>query len=124
MKKNIFIIGLSLLLLVASFTRPPILSTSVQVITATSGTVSYYQTTADIWLVLDNAATIAAITVPFPTSPIDGQTFGIAARAAITALTVTASTGSIISSVTALPITTARAQWVYSGAVNRWFRIG
>lgn len=120
MKNKIAFFILCLVFVSSSFYRPPIVSTACQRITQTSGTVTYYTTAADIWLLFDNSSTIATITVPFPDNPVDGQSFGISARSDITALTLSTSSIPISGSITTLSGGNC-VRWVYNQDGNRWF---
>lgn len=120
MKNKIAFFILCLVFVSSSFYRPPIVSTACQRITQTSGTVTYYTTAADIWLLFDNSSTIATITVPFPDNPGDGQSFGISARSDITALTLSTSSIPISGSITTLSGGNC-VRWVYNQDGNRWF---
>jgi hypothetical protein len=82
-------------------------------------------------LVLEPAGTIAALTVVFPAAAalIDNQLMGICSRQIVTALTLTAGSGTTIldgpSAMTA-PLTTGAAscvEWVYRQSNTSWYRV-
>lgn len=73
-------------------------------------------------LVINNASLLLALTVNFPASPKDGQRFFLASRAAITALSLSASPG-IIGTLSTL-IAGGYGTWVYSSTAGLWVRVG
>lgn len=81
-------------------------------------------------LVIDPAGTIAALTVVFPAATLlsDNQTLGLCSTQVVTALTMTAGTGTtILNGVTALAIPPATGagtcyEWVYRQANTSWYR--
>lgn len=93
----------------------------------TGATVAVAATTGA--LVLDPAGTIATLTVTLPAASalIDGQKLALSSSQTVTALTVTAGSGTTISnSPTALTISTTGNygyQFVYRQANTKWFRL-
>jgi hypothetical protein len=81
-------------------------------------------------LVIDPAGTIAALTVVFPAATllVDGQMLGLCSTQVVTALTLTAGTGStILNGPTALAIPPATGagtcyEWTYRLANTSWYR--
>lgn len=72
-------------------------------------------------LLYDQAATVAALTVTLPASPVDGQDFTISTRSAITALTINGGTAY------GAPTTLAAGgfcSFKFSSAGAAWFRVG
>lgn len=102
-------------------TELPILAEKIRVIDA-AGLAAIFETTADIFVVVDRATTIAAGTLPFPPTPIDGQIMSISTRVAITALTLNTNAIPISGSISTLAAGAA-AGWCYDLASNRWFRM-
>lgn len=93
----------------------------------TGATVAVAATTGT--LVLDPAGTIATLTVTLPAaaSLIDGQTFAISSSQTVTALTLTAGSGTTISNTpTAITISTTASygyKFVYRAANTKWYRV-
>jgi hypothetical protein len=82
-------------------------------------------------LILEPAGTIAALTVTLPTAATlnDNQLFGLCSRQIVTALTVTAGSGStVLDAPTAMtaPVVTGAAscvEWVYRQSNTSWYRV-
>ena len=82
-------------------------------------------------LILEPAGTIAALTVTLPASTglVDNQLFGLCTTQVVTALTVTAGSGTtVLNAPTALlvPVATGAAscvEWVYRLANTSWYRV-
>ena len=88
--------------------------------TATSGTITGNDTKQDVQLIHDAASLAATLTVTLPTSPIDGQKYGLASVLGITALTMTAGV-TIIGVLTTL-IAAGFSTWTYNSDGNKWIR--
>jgi hypothetical protein len=73
-------------------------------------------------LLIDSISTLATGTVYLPTSPTDGQIVKIAANNAITALTLTANTGTVLGKVTTLAAN-SHVSYQYVAGPSKWFRI-
>lgn len=76
-------------------------------------------------LIVDQAGTIAALTINMPLNPYDGQAVEMSFDEVVTALTMTASgSGQTIRG--ALTAATAKgfARWRYSLATKVWYRVG
>jgi hypothetical protein len=74
-------------------------------------------------LLLDPAGTLAAGTIVFPATPIDGQMFNVSTSQIITALTLSAPAGqTILGTITTLAAN-AHAAWQYVASVAKWFRV-
>lgn len=75
-------------------------------------------------LVLNHAATIAALNVALPEAPTDGATVRVSARSTVTALNLYASAGSSIE--TGHTISTLPAQgsvgYTFNGATSKWYK--
>jgi hypothetical protein len=75
-------------------------------------------------LVLNHAATIAALNVALPENPTDGATVRVSARSTVTALNLYASAGSSIE--TGHTISTLAAQsavaYTFNGASSKWYK--
>ncbi len=82
-------------------------------------------------LILEPAGTIATLTVTFPAAAglVDNQTMGLCSTQVVTALTVTAGSGTTIlgsPTATVVPATTGAAscfEWVYRVANTTWYRV-
>ncbi len=72
-------------------------------------------------LILTPAGTLATLTVTFPSSPTDAQTFSIASTQTITSLTLGG--GTILGTLTTLPAN-GFASWMYVQSITSWMRIG
>jgi len=76
----------------------------------------------DVLVVIDLAATIAQLNVPFPATPADTQLIGFTTRSAITSLNFLVTGGIPITA----PVTTLAAGavvwYIYNADSNRWFR--
>lgn len=73
-------------------------------------------------VIVDSDATLATGTIFFPIAPIDGQRIGISSNNAISSLTLTANTGTIIGRVTSLTAN-SMVNYQYVTSVSKWFRI-
>lgn len=72
-------------------------------------------------LVVNPAGTLLALTIAFPSSPIDGQQFNIASTQILTGLTLT-SGATILGTLTTLAAANGFAGWVYSSTASSWIR--
>lgn len=74
-------------------------------------------------LVCNPAGTIAALTIVFPPSPVNGQQYQIAISQIITVLTLTAGTGAatINGTITTTGVNSS-GQWVYEITSNTWYK--
>lgn len=94
--------------------------TSTQVATPSSGgTVTSDGSNA---MLINNAALLAALTVVFPAAPVNGQVFSVSARSSVTVLVMNA-TKSIYGGLTSF-VAGGYARYIFSGAVDAWFRVG
>lgn len=94
MKKIIF--ALFILCLFVSAKQPYIQFTNV-----TSGTVTITDIQDDVILIHDAGVT-ATLTIALPATPINGQRIGICSAGGITTLTLSASVGTIVTSLTTM----------------------
>lgn len=95
---------------------------SLQYTTPATGTT--ITSTAGIKQVVANpAGTLLALTVIFPASPVNGQTFGLAISQIITTLTLNTSDGSTIDGSITTSSVNSNGGWVYSSVANIWFKI-
>lgn len=76
-------------------------------------------------LILDHAATIAALTVTLPVSPKDGAKHTIFSKASVTALTLNSGVGAVIAAGHGLTALTAlqSVDYVYNAANTSWYRV-
>jgi hypothetical protein len=72
-------------------------------------------------VIIDPAGTLAALTVALPTTPVNGQNVVIPTTQTITALTLTAATGTILNAPTTLAGGQA-IEYKYLSAQNKWIR--
>ena len=89
---------------------------------ATGSTFNLIAIKQDVLVVIDLAATIAQLNVPFPATPADTQLIGFTTRSAITSLNFLVTGGIPITA----PVTTLAAGavvwYIYNADSNRWFR--
>ena len=95
------------------------MNTIIQISTATSGTVTAQDTKQDVTLIHD--ATALTLTIQMPASPVDGQTVIVTTSGGITALTLSAVVGTIVSALSTLGIGST-GRYIYSAVQNKWFR--
>lgn len=94
---------------------------SLQYTTPTTG--QTITATASIAQVVANpAGALLALTVTFPASPINGQTFGLAISQIITTLTLNTSDGSTIDGSITTSSANSNGGWIYSSTANIWFK--
>ena len=72
-------------------------------------------------LVITPAGTIAALTIIFPSSPVNGQTFNIAISQIITALTLNAGSNTIDGTIVTTA-TNSSGGWVYVVGTTTWYK--
>lgn len=88
---------------------------------ASGATVTIAPSTArTVEVYLNHTSSLASLTVAFPT-PVDGQRFLLLWREAVTSLTMTAPTGTILGGLTSAPVN-ARTGWVYNAGTASWHR--
>lgn len=90
--------------------------------TATSGTVAIQDTKQDVQLIHNGSALAATLTITFPASPVDGQTFSLASKIGVTVLTMSGA-GTILGGLTAL-VANSFAAYMYDTTSASWYRIG
>jgi hypothetical protein len=90
--------------------------------TISSGTITAIDTGQDVHIIHDAGALSAALSIEFPSSPNDGQTFGFSSGNGITALTLI-SVRSIIGGVGSL-VAAGYASYIYDSTSTKWFRKG
>lgn len=90
---------------------------------ATGTTINWDNATQ--YLVLNHAATIAALTINLPTAPLDGHVIKLYARSIVTALTLTPGAGKSVAA--GHTITTIAAltsiEYIYNVADTSWYRV-
>lgn len=76
-------------------------------------------------LILDHAATIAALTITLPPTPADGTPFKLFSRSIVTALTLNAGAGETIATGHGLTALAAlqNVEFVYDLASTKWYRV-
>lgn len=101
--------------------RWPIRNNSLQYTTPATG--STIVAVAQIALMVCNpSGALVALTVTFPASPVNGQTFGLAISQIITTLTLQTSDGSTIDGTITTSSVNSNGGWVYSSTANTWFK--
>lgn len=95
---------------------------SIQYSTPTTGT-TITSTAGIAQLVVNPAGTLLALTITFPASPVNGQTFGIGISQIITTLTLNTSDGSTIDGTITTSSINSNGGWIYSSTANIWFKI-
>lgn len=99
-------------------------STAQYAVPTTGQTVSVTQTGAStLNLVIDPAGTLATLTIALPTGSFDGQRFSLMTSQALTGVTMTTATGSIVGAITTAAAN-AFATYVWSTTATKWYRIG
>ena len=93
---------------------------TTQVVTPSTGTTVISDGSNGLFI--NNAGLIAAITITFPSSPLNGQQFAISSRSAITVMSF--SPGSTIYGTLGGLIAGGFGRWVYSSTASAWFRTG
>jgi len=105
---------------------------TVTTVTAASQTVTAAATSGGVFLHLGSGVGTAmtAVTINFPTAPIDGQQFAVSGDANVTTLTLTAQNlpaGVTIkqnpTGLTAVNSSTMGFRWMYSSSLNQWGRL-
>jgi hypothetical protein len=74
-------------------------------------------------LLLNPAGTLAAGTVVFPTTPIDGQDLALSSTQAVTALTLSVPSGFTLFGAVSTLAANAPVKWKYVASVATWFRV-
>lgn len=82
-----------------------------------------FTATVNSTLLLDSVATLSTGTVYFPNTPTNGQVIKIASNNAVTTLTLTANTGTILGRATSLSANSF-VSYQYVSGPQKWFRIG
>lgn len=96
--------------------RPPQIFVPVN-----GGTTTIVASTAEtVEVYFDHASAVTGQTISFPT-PIDGQRFLLMFREAMSSITFSAPTGTLLGTF-ASTSANARAGWVYRAATGRWYR--
>jgi len=88
----------------------------------TGSTITFDSAGGDVHLTHDTTLA-AAITLALPTSPIDGMKCYFVSVGGITALTMTASVGSILGGLTSVGANSPFCM-MYSLAQNKWYKFG
>lgn len=91
---------------------------NIQLSTAISGTVTPMDTQQDLTLIHDAAATVT-LTIPFPATPKNGQSFTVCSVGGITTLTLTTLVGTIANTVTTMPVG-GTGTWKFY--INKWYK--
>lgn len=92
---------------------------NIQLSSATSGTVTTIDTQQDLTLIHDAAATLT-LTVPFPATPKNGQSFTVCSVGGVTTLTLTTTVGTIANTITTIPVG-GTGTWKFYN--NKWYKI-
>lgn len=92
-----------------------------QISTATSGTVTAIDTKQNLQLIHNAASLAITLTISFPVTPTDGQTFSVVSVLGVTTLTLSSAL-TILGGITTLAVT-GFATYMYESSLNQWFRI-
>ena len=95
---------------------------NIQVATPTTGT-SITINDSITSLILKHTATIAALTIVLPASPVNGQLVHISTRSTVTALTLNANTGQTRYGAPTTIAATTPVAFIYESATLSWYRI-
>lgn len=91
---------------------------NIQLSTATSGTVTPIDTQQDLVLIHDAGLTLT-LTIKFPDTPRNGQSFSISSVGGITTLTLTTLIGTIANTLTSMPVGGAGSWRFYN---SKWYK--
>lgn len=92
----------------------------LQETTTTSGTITGNNTQQDV-IIIHNAGATVTLTIAFPSTPINGQTFSISSVGGITTLTMSSGT-TILNGLTSMAAGGV-AKYIYSSGFNSWIKI-
>lgn len=98
--------------------KPPYIQYST---VGTGSTINVVDTHDEVQLIHENSL-VAVLTIAFPDNPVDGQRIYIATVGGVTALTLTASVGSIVSTITTLA-SGGVACFIYRSASTKWYKV-
>jgi len=90
--------------------------------TATSGTITGNTTKQDSWIIHNGASLAVTLTIAFPSSPVDGQRFGVTSTLGVTTLTLSSAI-TLVGSIATLAAG-GFAEWMYDINSDKWYRIG
>lgn len=93
----------------------------IQYSTATSGTITAVDT-ADSIQIIQEAGLAVTLTLAFPPNPVDGQIVNFASVGGVTTLSLNASIGTIMNSLTTLAAG-GRFAYIYRVVTNKWYLI-
>lgn len=93
----------------------------IQLNTSTSGTFTALDTQQDV-VMLHEAAISATMTFAFPSTPTNGQSVTFLSVGGVTALTLSAVTGTILNGLTALTAGLP-STYMYYSPTTKWYRI-
>lgn len=74
------------------------------------------------YLVINPAGTLLALTVNFPTAPVNGQKFNLACTQAVTGITLSAGGGTIDGTLTTIAAN-GTAGWIYIASITTWVKM-
>ena len=93
---------------------------NIQLTTVTTGTVTAMDTQQDLTVIHDAGATVT-LSVTFPSTPINGQSFNLCSVGGITTLTLTTVVGTISNILTTMSAG-GTATWKFYS--TKWYKIG
>ena len=93
----------------------------LQLTTATSGTVTATDTGQDVDLIHDAGVTLS-LTIAFPATPVNGQVITIGSQGGITALSLSATVGTIINALTGMAAG-SRGRYQYVASTSKWYKM-
>lgn len=96
-------------------------ATFIQYSTTTSGGVIDISDTQDDVMVIHEAALAATMTINLPPTPVNGQRVTVLSTGGITLLSLSASVGSIINSITTIG-SGSLARYLYYAPQNKWYK--
>lgn len=94
---------------------------SVQYTTPTTGSTVNASVGSNVFLLINPAGTLVALTLALNGSPVNGDLLTISSTQIITGLTM--SGGTIIGALTTMAVATF-ARYMYSSDASKWFRVG
>lgn len=99
---------------------PVLIDDTVQTIAPTTGQTAVVQAGRRVWLVINPAGTIAALTITFPASGVDGDTIFLTSTQIVTALTMNG--GTTLGALSALAVASF-GRWRWHAAIAKWLRV-
>lgn len=89
---------------------------------ATGSTITCTDTTDDIQIIHEDTVLTVALTLAMPATPVDGQRIYFMSVKGVTTLTMSTSTGTIVSALTTLAANTAMC-FIYRASSSKFYRV-